>query len=68
MDHETSTEQRPALSTYLQPVDTLKQLWLDEMAEEEKGSNVFHEYRLVTESGRLSTFADFFLREDGTYD
>jgi hypothetical protein len=72
MDHETSAKQRPALSTYLQPVDTLEQLCLQEMTEEEKEkvqrSYVFNEYRLVTEPGRLSLFADFFLREDGTYD
>jgi hypothetical protein len=55
MDHETSTKQRgPALSTNLQLVDTLKQLCLEEMAEEEKGSYVFNEHRLVTEPGRLS--------------
>jgi hypothetical protein len=60
------SEQRPALSPLLQPVDTLKQHWLEEIIEEE----VFpwEEYRLHGKPPSLKAFVDLFLLSAGRSD
>jgi hypothetical protein len=63
--NDPSSEQRPAMSSLLTPIDsTLKELWFQERTTEFP----FNEFRLNGIPESLKTFVNEFLKEDGTYD